>query len=45
MPKGDLSLLVLDQIKEMQESTRKQLDKLMLELGISSSGRCSLDNG
>ena len=45
MPKGDLSLLVLDQIKEMQESTRKQLDKLMLELGIYSSGRCSLDNG
>ena len=45
MPKGDLFLLVLDQIKEIQESMQKQQDKLMLELGIYFSGRCSLDNG
>ena len=45
MPKGDLSRLELDQIKEIQASTRKLLDELMLELGIYSSGRCSLDNG
>ena len=50
MPKGDLSRLELDQIKEiqastrkLQASTRKLLDELML--GIYSSGRCSLDNG
>jgi hypothetical protein len=43
MPKGDLFLLVLDQIKEIQASTRKLLDELVL--GIYSSGRCSLDNG
>jgi len=43
MPKGDLSRLELDQIKEIQASTQKLLDELML--GIYSSGRCSLDNG
>ena len=45
MTKGDLSRLELDQIKEIQASTRKLLDALRLELGIYSSGRCSLDNG
>ena len=39
MLKGDL----LDQIKEIQASTRKLLDELTLR--IYSSGRCSLDNG